>query len=329
MPTLVTGSTGLLGNNVVRLLLERGESVRVLVRDNSDPRPLEGLKVEIARGDIREPDRVRDAVRGCNAVIHAAGYIHIGWSKLRTSREINVEGTRHVAEAARQAGVKMVHVSTVDTLGLGTREQPADEQTHSPGNVPCSYVVSKREAEQVIMTKVQQGLDAVIVNPGFMLGPWDWKPSSGRMLLEVAQRFTPVAPVGGCTLCDVRDVATGMLSALTHGTTGQQYILGGHCMSYLDLWRLFAEVAGSGKPWFRAGPLLRVFAGASGDLWTRITGREGDLNSAAIGMSSQFHYHRSDHAAAELGYRCSPAREAVESAWQWFCQYGYVNPRGK
>jgi len=136
MQCLVTGSTGLLGNNVVRQLLAAGKSVRVLARPTSDPRPLAGLDVEIAAGDVRDVESIRQACQGIQSVIHAAGHVHIGWQQAEVHGAINVEGTRHVALAAREAGAKLVHVSTVNALGLGRLEQPADEETGLPGIVP-------------------------------------------------------------------------------------------------------------------------------------------------------------------------------------------------
>ena len=184
MVTLVTGATGLLGNNIVRQLLQQGHAVRVLTRENSDTRPLAGLDVETVRGDVRDDAAVSRAVRGASGVVHAAGYVRIGWSGLATARAINVEGTRHVAEAARAEGVKLVHVSSTDALGAATAGHPADEETVPRGGVLCPYVITKREAEQVILELVARGLNASIVNPGYMIGPYDWKPSSGRMLLR-------------------------------------------------------------------------------------------------------------------------------------------------
>jgi len=298
--------------------------VRVLVRERSDPRPLENLSVDIRYGDVRDPSAVRAACEGAQAVIHAAAMIHLGWTQLEAARQINVGGTRNVAEAARGVGARMVQVSSVDALGLGARDSPADEDSPQQGKIPCTYVVTKREADDVVRECISGGLDAVIVHPGFMLGPWDWKPSSGRMLLTVAKSFTPLAPTGGFSLCDVRDVAAGILSAWRQAPCGRSYILAGHNMRYLEAWRLFAEVGNGSAPWFCAGPLMRVLGGRIGDLRGRFSGREPDVNSAAVAMSSQYHYYRCDRAERELGYRCRPARETVADAWEWFRQYGYV-----
>lgn len=317
MKVLVTGATGLVGNNVVRLLLERGIPVRVVTRGSSASQPLSDLAVEQFPGDVRDEPAIRRAMDGVTHVVHSAAVIHLGWRGLESQREVNVEGTRIVASAAREAGARLVHVSSVDALGIGTPTQPADEETPRTGKVGSTYVVTKREAEEVVQSQIAQGLQGVIVNPGFMLGPWDWKPSSGRMLQGVAGGFALLAPSGGCSACDVRDVAAGILAALRQGHTGRNYILAGHNISYLDLWQLFARVAGVRAPRARLGPLLQFAVGRGGDLVARLTGRESDVNSAALAMSSQFHYYRSERAARELGYATRPLEETVRDAWEW------------
>jgi dihydroflavonol-4-reductase len=323
MITLVTGATGLVGNNVVRLLLERGQQVRVLSRERSDPRPLAGLDVEVHRGDVCDPATVRRAAEGATRVVHAAALVHIGWTGFERQRTVNVEGTRNVARAAREAGARLVHVSTVDTLGRGSRAQPADEETPLAECVACPYVVTKREAESVVLEEIGHGLDAVIVNPAFMLGPWDWKPSSGRMLLAVGRGRGYVAPPGGNDFCDVQEVAAGILSAAERGVTGRRYVLGGEPLSYVEAWTMFAEITGRPPP-RRAmrKPVLRLF-GALGSLWGRLTGDEPDLNTASAAISMEEHHFSAARACRELDYTPRPARDAAIAAWQWFGEHGY------
>jgi dihydroflavonol-4-reductase len=323
MATLVTGATGLVGNNVVRTLVARGERVRVLTRETSAKAPLEDLDVDTTFGDVRDAEAVREACRGVDLVVHAAAYVHWGWSGAELHHSVNVVGTRNVCEAALQAGAKMVHVSSVDTLGIGDQDNPADEESRL-GAIPAPYVLSKREAEAAVLDCVGRGLFAPIVNPAFMLGPWDWKPSSGRLLLAAATRFTPLVPSGGNNFCDVRDVAEGILAAAERGQSGRRYILGGEDLTYLQAWRLFAEVTGGPRPWLRMGPLVRVIAGRTGDLIGWFTGKEPDVNSAALASASLPHCYSSARAENELGYRHRKVREAVEAAWSWFREHGYA-----
>lgn len=327
MVTLVTGATGLVGNNIVRLLLDRGQAVRVLVREHSDQRPLFDLDVEIVHGDVREPETVRRACGGASLVIHAAGYVHIGWSALRLHRAVNVQGTCNVADTARELGLRMVHVSSTDALGIRSRRQPANEETPRDGHVSCPYVVTKREAEDELLARVNDGLDAVIVNPNFVLGPWDWKPSSGRMLLEVSRGFALLAPPGGNDFCDARDIAAGTLAAAERGRTGRRYILGGEAMSYLEAWRMFAEVTGCRAPVGTARPWMLHVAGRAGDAWGRLSRREPDVNSAAVAIARLPHHFDGRRAEEELDYRPRPARQAAQAAWQWFLENGYARGR--
>jgi dihydroflavonol-4-reductase len=250
--------------------------------------------------------------------------VHCGWRHLAEMRHVNVEGTRVVARAARRAGARLIHVSSVDAIGLRSDGVPADEETPAGGMLECPYVVTKRQAEAAVLEEVDKGLDAVIVNPVYMIGPWDWKPSSGRMLLEVGAGRGLFAPPGSNDFVDVRDVAQGILSAMSRGQTGRRYILGGQALSYLDAWRIFARVSGRLQPLGIAPrPFVRM-AGWCGDLASLVTRRELPVNSAATGMSMLAHNFSCTRAEAELGYTRRPFEAAAQDAWDWFVGHGYV-----
>jgi dihydroflavonol-4-reductase len=324
MRVLVTGGTGLVGNNILRVLTGQGHSAVALVRQSHDGRAVADLPVELRVGDLSDPETVTRAIAGTDAVIHAAGDTHIGRRHRVRQFRTNVDGTRHVATAAFRQGVRMILVSSVDALPASRPGHPANEETPGVAKSDCGYVQSKRAAEREVEQLVGQGLDACIVNPGFMLGPWDWKPSSGRMLLRVARGGVPLAPRGGFSVCDVRDVSQAIVTALERGRAGRRYILAGDNMRYLDLWRIFARVTGVRPPLCPAGPLLRLAAGWGGDLAALLTGREGDVNSAAVRMSSLYHYYSSQRAERELAYRRRAVEASVRDAWQWFQENGYA-----
>ena len=180
MRNLVTGGTGLLGQNLVRLLLARGQDVRVLARDLAGARSLAGLPVEVVRGDVRDAAEVAAAVRGVDRVFHSAALVQIGRRNLAAFRSVNALGAGCVAEACRRAGVRMLHVSSVDVLGFGTRESPADEHRPPEHSEWVPYVASKREGDSRVMREIEDGLDAVVVHPAYFLGPWDWRPCGRR-----------------------------------------------------------------------------------------------------------------------------------------------------
>lgn len=322
---VVTGATGLVGNNVVRLAASRGESVRALVRSAAAAsRSLAGLPVEVVQGSLDDAAGLDAAFGGARVVVHAAAMVHCGWRHLDEMTAANVAGTRAVAAAARRVGARLVHVSSVDAIGLRPDGLPADEDT-PPGVMPeCPYVVTKREAERAVREEIGRGLDAVIVNPAYMLGPWDWKPSSGRMLLEVGAGKGLFAPPGGNDFVDVRDVAAGILAAAERGTPGRRYILGGHSLTYLDAWRLFARVAGRMQPLGTAPAALVRVAGMAGDLASLFVRRELPVNSAATTMSMLRHHFSSRRAETELGYTYRALDATVTDAWGWFVDRGYA-----
>jgi len=327
MRILVTGATGFLGNNVVRALLNDNHEVAVTLRHSSDRKALDGLNVELITVDLNNPNDVAEALAGCDAVVHAAAMIQLGWTKLEESRKVNVEATAIIAEAARRKNIRMIYVSSVDALGVASKDQPGTEQQLDPPKPACSYVISKREAETAVILEVANGLDAVIVNPGFMVGPYDWKPSSGEMMLAIAHQLIYFAPAGGCSVVDVRDVADGIISAIEHGRTGQRYILAGENMSYFDLWTLMAKVMNRRAPKRKLRNWLAATAGKVGDLMGRFSAHEPQVNSAATHMAQTFHYYSSDKAKQELGYQIGSIEDALRDAYDWFQLHGYIRKK--
>ncbi len=327
----MTGATGLLGNSVVRELLQRGQRVRVLVRpDRRSPThssaahaearrvELAGLNVEVFTGDINDTDLVRRAVEGCRAVVHSAALVHIGYQRLEEARHANVLGTANIAAACLQAGIRLVYVSTVDTLPAAiSADQPLREDDPGLPKIACTYVISKREAEARVVEAVEQGLDAVIAHPGFMLAPYDWKPSSGAMFLAVNKAPVVVAPRGTASVCDARDVAAALVNSIELGAKGQHYILAGENLAYSDLCRRMVDVIGRPKRVFRMGPVIPAAARLA-DAWYRLTGVQEQLfNGAAIAMGGLHHAYDSTKAEQQLHYHRRPIDQTLRDAWQW------------
>jgi dihydroflavonol-4-reductase len=325
----VTGGTGLLGNCIVRELCQRAEPTRVLCRDQTPRTAFDDLQVEIVAGDLSDVDVLNSATRDCRAVIHSAAYIHIGWGKLAQSRQVNVEGTRAMVRACLKNQARLVYVSTVDTLPAATSlDQPISEcnpdaMDEPPiAKTPCSYVVSKIEAEQVVRDAIRdEGLDAVIVHPGFMLGPYDWKPSSGRMMLEVSKAPIVAAPAGGCSVCDARDVAVAIANSIHMGGSGGNYILAGDNVTYQQFWREILATAGKQRRVRKMGRGIKIVGNIidAAVRWLPIV--EGDVNGAAISMGMLNHYYDSSLAERVLGYQRRPRSETLAEAWEWLSQH--------
>lgn len=318
---LVTGATGLLGNCVVRELLAGGQRVRVLVRGSPSRRELAGLDVEVVGGSIEDAATTMQAAQGCSAAIHCGALIHIGYQQLAESRRVNVAGTRNMIAACTAAGARLIHVSTVDTLPAAyDAEHPLDEAAPGLAMTECAYVISKREAEAAVAEACRAQLDGVIVHPGLMLGPYDWKPSSGAMLLAMVKAPVLIVPRGTASVCDARDVAAAVVRAVTLGRRGEHYILAGENIGYPELSRRMLAVAEQSKKIFRMGPVIPAVARMV-DAWNKVTGcREGMFNGAAIAMGMLHHAYDSSKARAELNYQTRPLEETLRDAWQWLRQ---------
>jgi dihydroflavonol-4-reductase len=324
MRILLTGATGLLGNNLLRMLLDDGHELTVTHRQNSDLRPFDGLSVERIVCDLANPGEIVAALDGMDWLIHSAALIQLGWTRLDTSRRINVEATRQLAQAARLKDVRMIHVSTVDAMAAAHDMTPACESDVDPSKPPCTYVVTKREAEREFLEQMNLGLQGILVNPGLMFGPWDWKPSSGQMILAVGRQFTPLAPRGGISVVDVRDVASGIIAALEFGRPGERYILAGENTSYFDLWVRIARITGSRPPIGKLPQWVNWSAGKVGDWISRFFEQESIVNSAATQMGTLRHWYSSEKAKQELGYNVGDVDNALADAWEWFRTFNYV-----
>ena len=157
-----------------------------------------------------------------------------------------------------------------------------------------------------------------------MVGPWDWRPSSGEMMMAIHKNFLLFAPAGGCTVVDVRDVAAGIMSAMEHGRAGEKYILGGENLTYLDLWQRMAKTMHRPAPKFELPNWLAETAGRLGDLTSRFLKEETQVNTGATRMGQLHHWVDSSKAKKELGYKTQSIDTALEDAWKWFKAYDYV-----
>lgn len=310
----VTGATGLLGNNLVRTLANAGADVRVLAR-GKNRRELEGVNVDVVEGDLDNVDALRRCFERADVVVHAAAAADIRYGRREEMAAINVGGTRNVV-SAMPAGARLVHVSSVDGLGLRTLGQPADEECapkDSEGGVP--YVDTKREADRVVRA---WGGDHVIVHPCLLLGPWDWKPSSGRMILAIARGLGRFPPTGGNNFVHAQDVVDGTIAAAS-GERGRAWILAGENLPYTEAWRRIAAIVGAPAPMLTLPPLVGTLAAAGMDLARAVGVPEGaDVNAATTRMGFLPHYFDGSRARRELGTGGRSWEAGVSEAWAWF-----------
>jgi dihydroflavonol-4-reductase len=327
MKALVTGSTGFVGANLCRALIERGWSVRALHRALSRLDALADVSVEHALGDVIEPASLTEAMRGCDVVFHVAAVADYWRQGADRLYRVNVEGTRAVCQAALDAHVeRLVFTSSVAALGIPQHGQPADESHQF--NLPPErfrYGHSKWLAEGIVHDYVSRGLDAVIVNPSVILGPGDLNLISGSIVTEYASgRVPPVYPSGGTNYIDVADVCAGHLAAAEHGQTGERYILAAHNLTHKEAAQVVCEVVGAPMPRFELPRALIRPLAALIDLAALVARRPLPLNGDQLRLSAEFIYFDASKAVRGLGLPQTPFRDMVERTYRWYREKGYL-----
>src|SRR5262245_41105033 len=230
MRVLVLGATGFIGGQIARALVEHGYAVRALRRARSSTLALEGLPVEFAYGDLRDPSALLAAMRGVEAVFHAAGYYPHNSLAPRRALRLAAAGMRNLLECARAADVgRVVYTSSLSTIGPpAVGRALADERDYYlPGSVADPYFEAKWAMEAEVYRAVALGQAVVALCPTVVFGPGDVKPTSGTVLLALARGLLPAYVEGRINIVDVRDVAMAHVAALERGRTGERYILSG------------------------------------------------------------------------------------------------------
>ena len=329
MDALVTGGTGFVGANLVRELLADGGSVRVLARAGGDRRALEGCAVEVVDGDVLDPASVRAAVAGATYVYHVAADYRL-WA--RDPREIyraNVDGTRHVLQAAADAGAaRIVYTSTVGAVGIPKDGRSGDETTPvALHDMVGAYKASKFLAERVADELAARGAPVVIVNPSAPIGPWDVKPTpTGQMIVDFLRGKMVATLDTGLNLVHARDVARGHILAAERGRIGERYILGHENLSLLEIFRRLAAITGLEAPRIRVPYAIAWLAAAGMEGVARLTGRAPRVPLTAVRMARKRMYFSAAKAVREIGLPQTPVPTALADAVGWFVERGYAPP---
>jgi len=324
----ITGASGFIGSAVARKLLSAGLRVRALLRQYSPRTNLDGLQIEIVEGDMRDKDTVFRAVKDARYVFHVAADYRLWAPDPEEIKRTNLEGTRVVMEAAREAGAeRVVYTSSVATLKLREDGLPTDETTPLSENQGIgAYKRSKIAAERLVERMIGDGLPAVIVNPSTPIGPRDLRPTpTGRMIVEAASGRMPAFVDTGLNLVHVDDVAAGHLAALMHGRVGERYILGGENMTLAELLGRIAHLMGRPPPRFRLPRVLIYPLAYGAEAMARVTKREPFVTLDGLRMAKHRMYFTSAKAERVLGYQARPAEEGFRDAIDWFRQRGFLS----
>jgi dihydroflavonol-4-reductase len=328
MKAFITGATGFVGSHVARALAEQGANLRLLIRSTSRTDNITDLRAEVEMGDLRRPESLKKAMRGCQYVFHVAADYRLWVRDPQQMYQANVEGTRSVIQAAQECGVRrVVYCSSVATMGFTQTGQIVDEETPvSLADMIGHYKRSKFMAEQIALEAGRKGAGVVVVNPTTPIGEQDIKPTpSGRIIVDFLNRKFPAYVDTGLNLADVKEVARGHLLAMEKARPGERYILGGENLTLKQILDKLSALTGLPSPSMKVPHAVAMGFAAFDQFFTGVVlGREPRATIDAVRMGRKMMFASSARAERELGYRTLPVEDALRRAVHWFQSHGYV-----
>jgi dihydroflavonol-4-reductase len=315
---LVTGANGLLATNTIIALIENGYSVVALVR-NRFKFPLPGsADLEIREGDISDTATIENAMHGCEYVVHAAAETSQGLRDYNHYQKINVSGTKNVFETAIRNKVKrIIHVSTANVFGYGTFQNPGDESlANRQPFLNSLYVRSKIEAQKIALSYSAK-TEVIIVNPTFLIGPWDQKPSSGRVIILVYNKRVIFYPPGGKNIIHVSDAASGIVKALTKGASGESYLLANTNLTYKEIFEKISAHSGKKPLFVRIPQFILLAIGVAGNVLMKL-GFNTEFTLTNMRILCVENYYSGKKAEKEFGIVFRPVEVALDDAISWF-----------
>jgi dihydroflavonol-4-reductase len=304
---LVTGAAGFIGAHVAAALAEQGAEVRAV--DAHEPPPHARVD-DWAKGDVLDPDALRRAMDGCDAVFHLAAVYSYYRRDAERMLHVNSEGTRNVLAAAGER--RVVHTSSAATCGPAPGRPATEADSPPTWELKVAYKRSKIESEKLALAA-----GAVVVNPTTPVGPGDLRPTpTGKMIRDVASgRARAYVKSTALNIVSVEDVARGQVLAHERGRPGERYLLGGEDLALRDVFAIVARAAGREPPRVAIPFPLVLCAAWLADRTLAVVGREPELLVLdSVRLARVPALFSSERARAELGYSWRPARQALEEA---------------
>jgi dihydroflavonol-4-reductase len=325
MKVAVTGASGHIGVNLCRELSKNGHTVRALVHNNQQS--LQGIQLETVPGDLRDRASLTALVQQADIVIHLAAVISIRGNRTGELFDINVEGTRRILEASQNASVRrFIHFSSIHALEQSPFDQVLDENRPLAFDDKMAYGRSKARAEKTVLEAAEQGLDAVILSPTAVIGPFDYGPSlMGRALILLALGKLPALVTGGYDWVDVRDVVGATLAAIEKGKKGERYLLAGHWKTLEQISELVCALTDRRPKKFTCPNWLARFGLPFINLYCSLTDKEPLYTRDALYTLRMSHKNISHKKAARfLGYKPRPFEETLKDTLDWFQKQGFL-----
>ncbi len=324
---VITGAAGLVGGNLARALISQGRYVRGLI--HKDRRAIEGLDIEMVAGDVRDLASLKGAFQGSKIVYHLAASISLNAQSGPMMQAINVIGTRNVVTACLECGVqRLIHLSSIHAIEQKPFSTPVTEDRPLAISSQVSpYDLSKALSEIEIQRGIKQGLDAIIINPSAIIGPYDFKPSHmGKAIISLASEKLPILVKGGFDWVDVRDVVSGMISAEQSAPSGSKYILSGHWRSVRQVADHVSKLTNSTIPKITVPAGLAYLGIPLINLLSNINGHEPLYTRFSLGALNSNRHISHIRATDELGYAARPFVDTIAETVEWFAKNEYLSP---
>ena len=324
---VITGATGHLGNVLVRKLVSMNKKVRALIFPGEDIASLRGLEVEKVEGDVRVPDSLRKAFEGADIVYHCAGVISILPGQREQLYQVNVLGTRNVVNMCLELKIKrLVYTSSIHALSEPAPGIMFDESREfNPENVLGEYSKSKALGTLEVLGGIEKGLDAVILCPSGIIGPYDYRVSEmGKLIVDFAKGKVKASVSGAYDFVDVRDVAEGLVLACEKGKKGECYILSGQQIGVRQLLKFLEEISGVKAPSFKIPHQAARAAGFFNALYCNIMKLKPLFTPFSIDVLASNSLVSCQKAKDELGYSPRSIYESLKDSVRWFRQEGII-----
>jgi len=327
----ITGATGFVGGHVARQYAAEGASLRLLTRQASRLDSLGGIDAEMVKGDLREPEKLRSALTGCDALVHVAADYRLWVRDPEQMYAANVDGTRELLRLAREVGIKrVVYTSSVATMGFKADGTIVNEETPvALADMIGHYKRSKFLGELEAIQAAKAGQHVMILNPTTPIGPGDAKPTpTGRIIVDFLNRKFPAYVDTGLNLVDVTEVARMHMVALERGTPGERYILGGENLTLKQILDRMSAITGLPSPKRRVPHAVAMtFALFDETITGKLRGKEPRATVEAVRMGKKMMFASSAKAERELGFQVLPVYPALRAAIDWFVAHGYAPQR--
>lgn len=328
MKVAVTGADGQVGTNTVLELIKAGHTPRCVVEPGRSTPTLDDLDVEIVGCDILDEEGLGKVFHGCSAVVNAAGQARYWPRRSSIVDRVNIDGAGYAANAAMNNNIdRFVQIGSAGSFSPGTKEAPADETTAlNISRFKVSYIDSKRESMTLIQNLVKsKGFPGIVVNPTFIFGSYCGPTGSSSIVYKQQKKPFRSVPPGGRNFVHARDVATGIVAALTKGEIGEAYILGNENLDYFELFSIIAEVTGSPAPQKRASKGMVKLAGHIATTTDLLRGRTPSFTYALARLTCDNYYYNPAKAVRELGFPQTPIRTAISDALEWYRSLGWAD----